>query len=85
VAVDVWTRFCLGWRGRRSHHRPKWKLARAGRQAEMTVEDRSAETVNDRPGPLSRAASPEPSLWPTFGPHPIGAERFATVSSGLQR
>jgi len=23
--------------------------------------------------------------WSTFGPHAIGAERFATVSSGLQR
>ena len=23
--------------------------------------------------------------WSTFGPHPIGVERFLTVSNGLQR
>jgi hypothetical protein len=25
------------------------------------------------------------AAWSTFGPHPIGSKRFATVSSGLQR
>jgi hypothetical protein len=31
------------------------------------------------------AAPASGRAWSTFGPHAIGAERFATVSSGLQR
>jgi hypothetical protein len=38
----------------------------------------ASATGRDREPPWS-------PTWSTFGPHAIGAERFATVSSGLQR
>ena len=44
-------------------------------------------TLGDRsPAHLIQAYwAADPLAWSTFGPHAIGAERFATVSSGLQR
>ena len=40
-----------------------------------------------QPRPPTRSAAPPQAgrVWSTFGPHAIGAERFTTVSSGLQR
>jgi hypothetical protein len=35
-------------------------------------------TVRDQTRPENRCSE----LWSTFGPHAIGSERFATVSSG---
>src|SRR5215218_816724 len=37
-----------------------------------------------QPRPATRSAAPPQAgrVWSTFGPHAIGAERFATVSSG---
>jgi hypothetical protein len=39
-------------------------------------EDRSAGGVREEPTTFPTLA------WSTFGPHPIGIKRFATVSSG---
>jgi hypothetical protein len=45
----------------------------------LVGEDRAAER---RPRPdKTEPPLPPRQAWSTFGPHPIGAERFATVSS----
>jgi len=42
-------------------------------------------TEEDRQVPLPPHELRRSAAWSTFGPHPIGVERFATVSSSLQR
>jgi hypothetical protein len=58
---------------------PDW-LRYAGDHTALSKQRRDAEWRHER---RDRRARPDPGLaWSTFGPPAIGAERFATVSSG---
>jgi hypothetical protein len=69
AAMDTW----------RPHATVRIDLAEPGRPIRSLVaEDRSAGGVRDQTG----TGKPDRNAWSTFGPHAIGTERFATVSSG---